>query len=80
MHHKSKTTDMKMKPIYVLIAALAAGFASCTPAETVGVTGVTVAETLDLRIGAKDSETLTAVIEPQDATNRKVTWSIPLRR
>ncbi len=67
---------MKMKPIYVLIAALAAGFASCTPAETVGVTGVTVAETLDLRIGAKDSETLTAVIEPRDATNRKVTWSI----
>lgn len=65
----------KMRPIYAGAVALAALLAACNPAETVRVTGVAIAGTLELRVGVKDTETLAAVIEPENATNRSVTWS-----
>ena len=45
-----------------------------TPKSTVSVTGVTLdKETLELYTGG--SATLTATVEPSDATNQNVTWA-----
>ena len=42
-------------------------------AKTIAVTGVTLNKTsLDMKVG--DSETLTATVAPEDATNKAVTW------
>jgi hypothetical protein len=62
------------------IAAFAAGFVACgdndepTEPTVVEVTSITVTPaTLPLVVGAK--QTLTATVEPQDATDKTVTWS-----
>ncbi len=44
------------------------------PKQTVSVTGVTLSAT-SLTLTEKETTTLTATVEPTDATNQKVTWS-----
>lgn len=46
------------------------------PVDDVAVTGVALSSsTLSLQMGGKETASLTATVEPEDATNKNVTWS-----
>ena len=72
--HSHFNTTNKMRKILLLSAVLILGLAACSSDETtISVTGVTLTQsTLTLTVG--ETETLTAIIAPTDATNPNVTW------
>ena len=53
---------------------ICAGYLDDDPIETVNVTGVSLNKN-DLTLEAGKSETLTATVSPNNATNKKVTWT-----
>ena len=69
-------TGMKlMKRILVLLVAVCALFVSCQPEiEPIPVTGVSLSSTsIELTVG--ESMTINATISPDNADNKRVTWS-----
>ena len=64
--------------LLALVTALSLAFpaAAAPPGTSVAVTGVTLSPgTLTLKMGGTETGTLTAAVEPADATDQSVTWS-----
>ena len=71
-------TMMKKLALVLSAAVLLAGFTACSSDSdednTIAVTSVTLSkESTDITVGS--SETLTAIVSPENATNKTVTWS-----
>jgi len=78
MKTNNKITALASQSLWlcaIAIVTLALAFTTCDDKDsTVSVTGVTLNETA-LTLDVDDSETLTATVQPTDATNKAVTWS-----
>ncbi|MDR2382815.1 MAG: Ig-like domain-containing protein [Prevotellaceae bacterium] len=67
--------SLKLRRILFLLSAVVLLCASCDDKDNdpVEVTSITIPSTLSIKVGGKD--TLTVTVEPQNATDKTVTWS-----